>query len=156
MCEKSMTNPWNLSYPKINEAKRIKNITSNSSYTRENCVEIKGSRQKVKNSNTSQERNRKTKQYKTLNRLQHVQKVRAETRYKIQDESVKKNGKRKILKFTYMRCKDIHDKVRSSKKVPSQTKKEKIIGPSSYTSLRRKEILRKVEKIMMRNTKMKF
>ena len=60
MCGKSMTNPWNFSYPKINEAKSIENITSN--YTSENCVEIKGSRQKVKNSNTSQERNRKTKQ----------------------------------------------------------------------------------------------
>ena len=148
MCEKSPSVHCNISANKINDGKNIIN--------NENGTKMKESHQNVKKPKKSQKRTTKTKQTKSLNRVQYVQKLNEETRYKMKIKSPKKNGRCKTLEMEYTRWKYMYDKVKSSKNVRSKSKKKKNMNLSSYTSVYRKETEMKSEKIILVNTKMKF
>ena len=148
MCEKSPGVHCNISANKINDGKNIIN--------NENGTKMKESHQNVKKPKKSQKRTTKTKQTKSLNRVQYVQKLNEETRYKMKIKSPKKNGRCKTLEMEYTRWKYMYDKVKSSKNVRSKSKKKKNMNLSSYTSVYRKETEMKSEKIILVNTKMKF
>merc|ERR1711867_290836 len=131
MCEKSPSVHFNVSANKINDGKNIIN--------NENGTKMKESHQNVKKPKKSQKRTTKTKQTKSLNRVQYVQKLNEETRYKMKTKSPKKNGRCKTLEMEYTRWKYMYDKVKSSKNVRSKSKKKKNMNLSSYTSVYRKE-----------------
>ena len=132
ICEKSISDPWNLSYNNINVIKGIENMTSRTK--KKKCIEVK--------------RSRTTKQSPKFNVLQRVQNVQAEAKYKMQDKSLEKSRKYEVPKLRYKTSKNVNDSVMSSQKIIRKTKKKKISNSSTYHSVSRHKTDKKLENII--------
>ena len=141
LCKSNIGDPWNISYDKTPDAKSIEKIASKSKS--ENCEEIKRSRQNVKISIKSQERNRKTKRSKGLKRSE------TEAGCKMPYETMKTNSKVKRQGLKHMVCKKVYDSVMSTKKVRSKIKRNK--HRCNYTSDSKKETYKKLRKSVFEN-----